>query len=633
MLIIERYAKLSLIIYIFLLAACVRQTQTENTQILQHNHQQQQARKLFSQGKYQQAAVLYQRLANKPDPQQDIFRLQAAEVLLVLEEHKKAKSYLDLITPAGLNIKQVNHFHLLYVQIFLELANAEQALSHLQQVSFAALNRSQQRNYYESTALAYALAGQLLESVQQRIKLADYLDPGLTNKNNETILEKLSLVPLDTLENELAKQQNGIYSGWLEMAALSSRFAKGTPEFAQAINAWKLRYTDHPGQVLILSGYFLPAEIILGDIREIAVLLPETGSYASYAAVIKEGFLAAYRRHEQDALQADIQFYDTQSMDIVALYHQAISQGAQLVIGPLNKKLLIELAESTNLTVPVLALNYVEGLVKDNLYQFALSPLDEVQQAVQHAQSEGYKNAIILTPESAEGERLSLYFQNSWQTIGGNVLGVQTYNSRSRDFSQPVKQMLDIEESQYRFQQLSQVLGGIEFSPRRRQDVDVIFIVAGSSVARLINPQFYHNRAQAVAVYGLSRVYSGRPAPKKDIDLQGVNFCSIPWLFDLAYQGDLDRQTLQELWQPLPGRLLSLMAFGIDAYAVLPYLNDLASTPYTGATGNLRLNEFNRIERQLTCAKFKNGMAQLLEGSETITENLEDEPTNTMPAW
>ena len=146
--------------------------------------------------------------------------------------------------------------------------------------------------------------------------------------------------------------------------------------------------------------------------------------------------------------------------------------------------------------------------------------------------------------------------------MAGNVLAVQTFVSGERDFSGPVKQMLNISESQYRFQKVRAAIGYVEYNPRRRQDIDVIFVVASNSVARLINPQFYHNRAQSVAVYGLSRVYAGQPEPKKDIDLEGVSFCSIPWLFAQAYQGDLDKQTLQDVWQPLPGRLLNLISWG-----------------------------------------------------------------------
>jgi outer membrane PBP1 activator LpoA protein len=304
------------------------------------------------------------------------------------------------------------------------------------------------------------------------------------------------------------------------------------------------------------------------------------------------------------------------------------------VIGPLNKKLVIELAENTDLMVPVLALNYVEGLVKENLYQFALSPIDEVQQVVKHAWSEGYRNAIILAPETAEGKRISHYFQNAWQAAEGNILAVQTFKAGEKDFSLPVRQLLNVHESKSRFQKLKNVIGYVEYNPRRRRDVDVIFIVANNSVARLINPQFYHNRAESVAVYGLSRIYSGRPRPKKDIDLENVSFCSIPWLFDQAYHSDLDKQALHEVWQSSSDNILNLIAFGIDAYTLLPYLNDLSSIPYSGATGDLVLNEYNRIERHLVCAKFNNGEAVLYDA--TQDEGMPEEQGYTarsIPEW
>ena len=631
---IERYATLSLVFCILILGACAKQTRTDDVRVVQQNKYERQAQALFAQGKYQQAALLFQRLANEPSAQQDVFRLQAAQVLLKVDENNKAKAYLDVIAVTKLNIKQANQLHLLYAQVYLNLADADQSIIQLQLVSFSSLNKAQRRNYYATGGDAYALAGQVLKSVQQRIILDAYLRGALKNENNAAILEALSLVPLESLEVELSRQSDDIYSGWLEMAMITVRVAKGTPGFGPALSVWKQRHPKHPGQLLISAGYFVPSSIVLGEISEIAVLLPESGPYRPYAEAIKEGLQAAYRYQEQGALQPEIQFYNTREMAIVPLYQQAVSHGAQLVIGPLNKKLVIELAENTGLTVPVLALNYVEGLIKENLYQFALSPLDEVQQAVKQAGSEGHKNAIILAPETAEGARLGNYFQNAWETSGGNILAVQTFVSGEKDFSAPVKQMLNVNESQYRFQKVRAAIGYVQYNPRRRQDVDVIFVVAGSAVARLINPQFYHNRAQSVAVYGLSRIYAGRPEPKKDIDLEGVSFCSIPWLFEQAYQGDLDKRALQNIWQRMPDSAMSLVAFGIDAYTVLPYLNELASVPYNGATGDLWLNEYNRIERHLVCAKFKNGEAQLLEANKReIAEEPMHDKIRAIPAW
>ena len=295
-----------------------------------------------------------------------------------------------------------------------------------------------------------------------------------------------------------------------------------------------------------------------------------------------------------------------------------------MVIGPLNKKYIKELAERNDLSVPVIALNYVEGLVKSNLYQFALSPIDEVQQAVQQAGLAGHKNAIILAPRTTDGQRMSQYLQHAWEASGGNILQVQTFDQKAKDYSFPVRDMLSVNESRARFQQLQKVIGIVEYQPRRRQDIDVIFLAASDKNARLINPHFYHNRAGSVAVYGLAKVYSGYADKNKDMDLEGISFCTIPWLFEESYQGDLSMSSLQDIREQFPQRYLSLIAFGIDAYAVVANINDLATIPYYGATGDLLLNEYNRIARQLVCAKFKNGEATLIQMAEEPEKEIQN---------
>ncbi|NOQ64974.1 MAG: ABC transporter substrate-binding protein [Methyloprofundus sp.] len=622
----QRFTKLGFILSVTLLTACSApapmQTGVGLGQNVQSHSYEKRAQNLFLQGKYHQSAALFQRLADTPSSRQNIFRLEAAQALMQAQESVKAKRYLDLVDNTALNTKQNNRLHQLYVQYAINLGNAEQAMQHLQLISFAALSPEQQQAYYANKAFAYALTGDMLASVQQRIELDAYLEAERKQENNIVILENLRLVSIETLTAEIAKQPSAIYAGWLELAVITDPSA-GMKNSRHFMQEWSLRYPQHPGQELIQSGYFIPAGIAIGNVNSIAVLLPESGPYAAYAAAIKTGILAAQRGQESGEA-VDIQFYDTQLGAVAALYQQAVLEGAQLVIGPLNKKRVVELAETTELTVPVLALNYSEGLLKNNLFQFALSPIDEVQQAVKQAFNEGHKNALILAPATAEGERIKAYFQNAWEDTGGTVIGMQSFQHGERDFSVPVQQMLNIDESRQRYQKVSRAVGHVEYNARRRSDVDVIFMVAKNSVARLINPQFYHNRARTVAVYGLSRVYAGQDWPKKDIDLEGVNFCTIPWLFTEAYQGELNKQALEDTWQALPAKQWSLVAFGLDAYNLLPYLNDLAEIPYAGATGELLLNEYNRVERGLVCAKFKRGKAELLVTEQAQEQELQE---------
>ena len=623
----QNFIKISLLAALLLISGCAMLTSGQGPSASRESTQERKAGQLFAQGDYSDAALLYQSLAREPSARQNILRLKAAQAFLKIPEDDKAKENLDLIAADKLNTDQLNQMHLMYAQLDLNSGNIELALDSLTHISVSSLSHSQKTVYYQMTAFSYAITGQIVKSVHERIKLDLYLPTEQEQEsNNRTILELLSLIPEQTLLQQRQQAQKSIvYSGWLALEQLRRDFPGGVLQ-QQALTDWTAQFPGHPAQALISSGQFFVAGFKLPNVRVIAVFLPESGPYASYAAALKAGFVAAYKRQEVVGARPVVRFYDTEQADISAIYRKAVADGAQLVIGPLNKKYIKALAQRNDLSVPVMALNYVEGLIKSNLYQFALSPIDEVQQAVQQASLTGYRHAVILAPQTAEGVRMSQYFQHAWEAVDGNVLVVQTFDPGTKDFSFPVREMLSINESQYRFQQLQKTIGTVEYQPRRRQDVDVIFLASSDKNARLINPQFYHNRAGSVAVYGLAKVYQGLPGKNKDIDLEGVNFCTIPWFFDEAYQGELSMSSLQDVHAQFARKYLSLIAFGIDAYALVAHLNDLATIPYYGSTGDLLLNEYYRIERHLVCAKFTDGEALLVE---MVEENDVELPAGT----
>lgn len=622
--------KFSLLGVLSLISACVLQTDRHDPFASKEPIQEYKAEQLLARGHYQDAAELYQQFAQNPSPRQNILRLKAAQAFLKISEDDKTRINLNLIVPEKLNTEQLNHLYLMYVQIDLNAGNIEQALNYSMHISVPVLSQIQTAKYYIATASLYASTGQTVKSIQQRIALDLYLNTQQQKEhNNKAILALLKRLSQQTLLEQQQQQQSIVYSGWLALEQTLRNFLDTIQQ--QALNKWMLQYPQHPAQALISSGYFLVAKFKLENLRVIAVFLPESGPFSAAVAALKAGFSVAY--NQQDENKPDVRFYDTQQADISTIYRQAVADGAQLIIGPLNKKYIKELAQHNDLNVPVMALNHVDGLVKANLYQFALSPIDEVKQIVRQASFRGHKNAVILAPRIVDGERISQYFQHEWIALNGNILAVQDFDPKTKDFSFPVRQVLGINESRHRFQQLKQVMGAVKYQPRRRQDVDVIFLVASDKNAPLINPHFYHNRAGSVSVYGLSRVYQDyldRPIDRqKNIDLENVSFCTIPWLFDAVYPDELNLLSLQEITRR-HSQHLNLIAFGIDAYAIVNHLNNIDTMPYHGATGDLLLNECNRIERHLVCAKFKHGKASLVEMAE------EDEisvakitPTNT----
>ena len=120
----------------------------------------------------------------------------------------------------------------------------------------------------------------------------------------------------------------------------------------------------------------------------------------------------------------------------------------------------------------------------------------------------------------------------------------QTFNPKQSDFSTPIKKLLNLDESEHRYNKIRKFVPQVKFNARRRHDVDAIFLSGYPQSTRLLNPQLRFYRASRIPVYATPHIYSGRPNPAQDIDLNGISFCDIPWLYEDAYQGELSLERL-----------------------------------------------------------------------------------------
>ena len=230
---------------------------------------------------------------------------------------------------------------------------------------------------------------------------------------------------------------------------------------------------------------------------------------------------------------------------------------------------------------------------------------------------EGYTQSIALLPESKWGERVYAAFIDEWLQLGGEILDTQRYDATQADHGKMISSSLNLDNSKARRQQLARHLGmKLEFEPRRRQDVDFIFLIASPKQARLIRPQLRFYRASSLPVYATSRVYSGQPNAAQDADMNGIIFCDMPWTLEKDGSWRHLQQTINDFWPAEASRYGRLYALGIDAYRLVPYLgktNPGMFGAYRGVTGNLTLTNQGHISRTLRCAEFRNGLPALLE--------------------
>jgi outer membrane PBP1 activator LpoA protein len=548
---------------------------------------------------------LYQQPGTPSFSEQNQQRLRFIESLIQTGDGNSAKHEADAINPADLSTEQRAWLNLLYVQIQLNFGEAEQAIDNLAQIQPQQLSPDNQVKYFQAQAFAHSLTGNLLASAKSRVELHRLLSsPDEQEKNQAAILEALRLLP----DNVLQTSQSDVLAGWLSLANLLKNINR--PDFNAQISQWRSMFPTHPANLSFLGAPAnLPADSL--QVKAIALLLPESGSFAQASKAIRAGFMAAYN-HTDSASRPAIRFYDTGQSAVQALYNQAVADGAQLIIGPLDKENLQSLADTTAFNIPVLALNHIPGLQKNRLYQFSLSPLDDVEQITDKARMDGQQQALLLIPENTPGKRIGNYLTEYWQGKNGSILETQTYNPKETDFSQPIQKLLNLDESEQRYNKLLSLIPGIKYTPRRRQDADAIFLSAYSAEARSINPQLQFYQAGNLPLYAMPTVYTGQVNTSLDSDLNKITFCDTPWLFNAAYQGELSMEALKDTWKQFPSSYLRLVAMGIDAYNLATRLNDLETSPYAGATGNLSLTADQRIQRKLTCAQFTNGQPEVI---------------------
>jgi outer membrane PBP1 activator LpoA protein len=356
------------------------------------------------------------------------------------------------------------------------------------------------------------------------------------------------------------------------------------------------------------------------DITDIAILLPESGPYKMAAKAIKEGIIAAHLTAQSNtqlhffAIDTDREYGTS---NVLQQYQRAVDKNVSLVIGPLDKIAVQLLAESVSLPVPVLALNRLaDQASKANLFQFGLAPEDDTIAVANYAQAQGFERAIVLAPQNKWGERISTAFIDQWQTNNGIVLNQATYDVAQNDFSDILKPLLGLVTSKQRSQALTRTLGrNLEFEPRRRQDIDFLFLVAKPAKARQLVPQLKFYRSGRLPIIATSHAYTGYQDAQQDIDLNRLIIGDIPWIFDDLATSDPTYIALSTSKPENFNRLKRLYALGADAYHLVPELNTLsndATLSYSGATGEISIDQFGHITRKTRWGKFDEGILQLL---------------------
>ena len=422
-------------------------------------------------------------------------------------------------------------------------------------------------------------------------------------------------------ESELVSRlstTDSLAKGWYSLAHVASRSLFDHAQFTQESETWKQQHPGHPAMALV-EELVERSEMMSVRPRHIALFLPFDDTLSIAAKAIRDGFFTAWFADSRIESRPSLKIYSSAAGDIVAAYGQAVSAGAELVVGPLRKGLVETLRNEAELSVGLLALNVIDTASPTSgsppgLFQFGLTPENEAQQVARRARSRGTR-ALIIAPDSAWGRRLMAAYADTWEEIGGAVLAKVFYADEAEAYSDAVKRALNIDLSDARASALRRKLAvPVETEPRRRADVDVILLAGFPDNARQILPQLRYFRAENVPVFATSHVYAGGTDAERDGDLNGLVFGDMPWLFGAA---DVDTFNLvRRNWPVEANNYARLYGLGLDAYRIIPYLAKMRyqqNLRIPGVTGTLWMDYDGVVHRQMTWLKFVNGLPTFID--------------------
>jgi outer membrane PBP1 activator LpoA protein len=556
---------------------------------------QAEAARLAQSGRHADAAKAYADLAAELPAEHDNYQLLSTEQWLAAGNVAAAKQSFAAVSAAA-RTTQPTARALVAAEIAFAENDGARAIRELDQIPVPT-SADQAQNYWLLRGRSAFLTAHPVEGTRALIERERYLtDTAALRANREELFNRIRSAADRGESLKPPPKSDPIVTGWLALGPVAAELSRDPMRAAADLAAWKRAYPQHPANdsAVGLAQNQVAAATEFPD--QIALLLPLSGRSETVGVAVRDGFIAAYL--EQDpAARPRLKVYDVAAESVASAYSHAIAEGAGFIVGPLTKEDVAAVVPLSAGRTPVLALNFLGDTVSParDFYQFALLPEDEARIVARRVVTDGRPNGVVLVPAGEWGNRVAAAFADELKSLGGTVLDSGRYESSQADFSDIIKQVLQVH-----------VVKGEPST--HRADAAFIFVAGTPSAARQILPQLKFHYAGDVPVYSTSESFE--PDPGANSDLEGLLFPDMPWMVGTDAVTDQIRDSVRAAWPARTARRDRLYAFGFDAYRLVPTLRSKSpaqANAIAGVTGRLHVDEHNRIRRELDWAQIRNG--------------------------
>jgi len=558
---------------------------------------QQRAAQLAAAGRHPEAARAYADLANEAPADHDNYALLSAEQWLAAGNVSLAKQAYATVSGEARSKLPISRA-LVAAEIALADNDASHAITELDSIPVPGIADLAQ-NYWYIRGASEFLLGHPVAGVQAFVERERYLtDPAALKASREDLFTRIRSAAARAQSLKPPPKAGSIVAGWLALAPVAVELQRDPMHAAAAVDHWRRSFPGHPANDSVLPVAETQLAVATQFPDQIALLLPLSGRAESAGTSVRDGFIAAYLE-QPVASRPRLKIYDVAADTVAAAYQHAIDDGASFLVGPLTKEDVAAIAPLSHGTTPVLALNFLSDAVSApaDFYQFALLPEDEARIVARRLAADGKLAGVAILPEGELGARVGAAFADELKLLGGTVLDSGRYLSGRADFTDIIRQTLQVHE-------------GKGEPATHRTDATFVFLSATPAAARLIVSQLKFHYAGDIPVYSTSDSFEPDPAANNDLD--GLTFPDMPWMVSADPVTGQIRDEVRSAWPTRTARRDRLYAFGFDAYRLVPALKSKTLNPSSqlaGVTGTLHLDEHNRIRRDLEWAEIKDGAA------------------------
>lgn len=604
----KTFSYLSIALGAVLVSACTVQNVSgpaDLTNLEVRAEQQAQAGNLVS------AAALYRQLADAASGSRRAgYLIAGASLLIETDDRGQAQRWLAEAAALGTR-EQQQQITVRRARIALDQDQPDAALQILGSITDP-IPVDVQRDLAAVRGRALMRVGRYGEGIGALVEREIWLDsPADVLANQRMIWDGLRRAQLDRAPPPTG---DPIVDGWLALAPIAT-VADDAAEFRRELLQWRATYTDHPAAGGLLAQMLSEQRGAQASVQRIALLLPLSSSNRPAAIAIRDGFLAAHLASGAES-ESHVRIYDTAQLGADEAYLRAQLEGADFIVGPLLRPNVDAIVSHSGF-VPTLALNYaqVDTQLSTGFYQFALSYEDEARAIAQRAIANGARTAIALVASNSWGYQLRDSFRDEFEALGGQVLDFSGFDPDRQDFSANITSLLHIDRSNQRRRRLAANLGeAVEFEPRRRRDVDMIFLAADAKAGRLLTPQLRFYSAGDIPTYATRDIYEPGDSTS-NADLNGVLFPDAPILLAPDASSQALKAGLERYWPQRAKQWIRFYGMGFDAYGLMSslYRSSAVAWPIAGASGELTMDDEGRIHRVLPFAQFRGGQPVALE--------------------